>query len=72
MNWERIQVNWRQLKGNVKLRWSQLTDDQLDAIAGDRGRLAGKIQEIYGVSVDEAEKQLSRWQTEQKELNFAK
>jgi uncharacterized protein YjbJ (UPF0337 family) len=72
MNWERIQVNWRQLKGNVKLRWSQLTDDQLDAIAGDRGQLAGKIQEIYGVSVDEAEKQLSRWQTEQKELNFAK
>jgi len=31
-------------------------------IAGRRDQLAGKIQEAYGVSKDEAEKQISDWQ----------
>jgi uncharacterized protein YjbJ (UPF0337 family) len=39
-----------------------LTDDQLDVIAGKREHLAGKIQESYGISKDEAEKQISEWE----------
>ena len=46
----------------AKEKWGKLTDDQLDVIAGKRDRLAGKIQETYGVSRDDAEKQLSEWQ----------
>jgi uncharacterized protein YjbJ (UPF0337 family) len=66
MNWDRIEGNWKQLKGNVKQQWGKLTDDQLDVIAGRRDSLAGKIQETYGVSKDEAEKQLAAWQKLQK------
>jgi uncharacterized protein YjbJ (UPF0337 family) len=66
MNWDRIEGNWKQIKGNVKQQWGKLTDDQLDVIAGKRDQLAGKIQEAYGVSKDEAEKQLDDWQKEQK------
>ena len=62
MNWDRIEGNWKQFKGNVKERWGKLTDDQLDVIAGKRDNLAGKIQETYGISKDEAEKQLNDWQ----------
>mgnify|MGYP000686906343 CR=1 FL=1 len=45
MNWNRIEGNWKQFKGNVKMQWGKLTDDQLDVIAGKRDKLAGKIQE---------------------------
>ena len=55
-------------RGNVKQQWGKLTDDQLDMIAGKRDHLAGKIQEIYGVTRDEAEKQLSDWQKMQKDM----
>jgi uncharacterized protein YjbJ (UPF0337 family) len=62
MNWDRIEGNWLQFKGDAKEKWGKLTDDQLDVIAGKRDQLAGKIQESDGVSKDEVEKQISEWQ----------
>ncbi|OGA35271.1 MAG: general stress protein CsbD [Betaproteobacteria bacterium RIFCSPLOWO2_12_FULL_64_23] len=66
MNWDRIEGNWKQVKGSVKERWGKLTDDQLDVIAGKRDNLVGKIQETYGISKDETEKQLVDWQKRMK------
>jgi len=62
MNWDRIEGNWKQFKGSAKAKWGKLTDDHLDVLAGQRTQMAGKIQELYGISKDEAEKQLSDWQ----------
>ena len=62
MNWDRIEGNWKQLKGKVKQKWCELTDDDIDAIAGKREQLAGKLQESYGITKDEAERQLKDWQ----------
>jgi uncharacterized protein YjbJ (UPF0337 family) len=72
MNWDRIEGNWKQLKGNVKEQWGKLTDDNLDVIAGKRDQLTGKIQETYGITKDEAEKQISEWQNRQKEMKSPK
>lgn len=68
----RIEGNWKQFKGNAKEQWGKLTDDQLDVIAGKRDKLAGKIQEAYGISKDVAEKQLTDWQKRQKEIAHIK
>ena len=62
MNWDRIQGNWKQFKGNARQQWGKLTDDQLDVVAGRRDLLMGRIQELYGISKDETEKQLTEWQ----------
>ena len=67
MNWERIEGNWTHFKGNAKRHWVKLSDEQLALIAGNRAQLAGKIQEVYGVSQEIAEKQLSAWQDAQKD-----
>lgn len=67
MNWDRIEGNWKQLKGNVQQQWGELTDDHLVLMAGKRQHLSGKIQEVYGISKDEAEKQISDWQARQKD-----
>lgn len=62
MNWNFAEGNWKQFKGKVKAQWDKLSDDQLDAIAGQRIELAGKIQEAYGVTTDEAEQQIKRFE----------
>lgn len=72
MNWDRIEGNWKQFKGDIKKQWGKLTDDQLDVIAGHRDHLAGKIQEAYGITKEETEKQVSAWQSRQKETILPK
>ncbi|MDA8150816.1 MAG: CsbD family protein [Leptospirillum sp.] len=59
MNWDIVEGNWKQFQGKVKTQWGKLTDDQLQIIGGKRVMLMGKLQEIYGLSKDEAEKQIS-------------
>lgn len=58
MNKDIIKGNWKELKGKAKTKWGKITDDRLDEIAGNRDQLAGEIQQAYGVSKDEAEKQV--------------
>jgi uncharacterized protein YjbJ (UPF0337 family) len=69
MNWDSIEGKWKQFKGSARQQWGKLTDDQLDVIAGKRDQLAGKIQEAYGLSKDEVEKQLAAWQESQRDKN---
>lgn len=62
MHWDEIEGNWIKFKGNVKEHWEDLTDQQLEVIAGKREHLAEKIRVMYGVDKNEAENQLSDWQ----------
>lgn len=67
MNWDIVEGNWKQFKGKIKTQWGKLTDDHLDEIAGKRDQLAGKIQEAYGVTSDEAEAQIKRFEETSKD-----
>jgi uncharacterized protein YjbJ (UPF0337 family) len=67
MNWDIVEGNWKQFKGKVKSQWGNLTDDQLDVIGGKRVELAGKIQEAYGISKDEAETQIKEFEERNKD-----
>ena len=58
MNWDRIEGNWKELKGRVREQWGRLTDDEFVKIAGRRDKLAGHLQDSYGIAKDEAEKQI--------------
>jgi uncharacterized protein YjbJ (UPF0337 family) len=61
MDWNRVEGNWKQVKGRVKEKWGKLTDDDLTTINGHRDQLEGKIQERYGVAKDQAKKQIDDW-----------
>jgi uncharacterized protein YjbJ (UPF0337 family) len=61
MNWDRVQGNWKQFKGQVQQKWGKLTDDDLDVIEGKRTELAGRLQQRYGYAKDEAEKNIDTW-----------
>ena len=61
MNWEQVESKWKQLMGSAKENWSKLTDNDLQEISGKREQLVGKIQETYGLTRREAEKQVWDW-----------
>lgn len=65
MNKDRMEGNWKQLKGKVREQWGKLTDDEVDQIAGKRDQLVGRIQESYGIGRDEAERQVTDWESRQ-------
>lgn len=66
MNVDRLEGNWKQIKGKVKEQWGKLTDDDLDVIDGKVDQLNGRIQERYGLSKDEAKRQIDDWQRRSK------
>ena len=42
MDWDRVEGDWKQMKGKVKERWGKLTDDDLTAISGRRDHLRAR------------------------------
>jgi uncharacterized protein YjbJ (UPF0337 family) len=58
MKTDQLKGNWKQIKGQIKQKWGELTDDDLTRIDGKREELLGAIQKKYGVAKEEAEKQV--------------
>jgi uncharacterized protein YjbJ (UPF0337 family) len=61
MDWDRIEGNWKQVKGKVKEKWGKLTDDDLDVINGRRDRLEDRIHKRYGFANDHVRKEVDDW-----------
>lgn len=57
MNSDIFEGKWKQFVGAAKQRWGKLTDDDWTYIAGKRDQLVGKIQERYGITRDEAQRE---------------
>jgi len=58
MNKEQFAAKWKQIRGQIKVKWVQLTDNELDQIAGNYEMLVGKIQERYGTGRAQVEREL--------------
>ncbi|WP_442966593.1 CsbD family protein [Psychrobacter sp. I-STPA10] len=61
MNKDTLKGEWKQLRGSVKQKWADLTDDDLAHVDGSFDKLVGKIQERYGHLKDEVETQVNEW-----------
>ncbi|HMO21225.1 MAG TPA: CsbD family protein [Candidatus Melainabacteria bacterium] len=61
MNKLQLKGNWNQVKGAIKEKWAELTDDDMLAIEADNDKLIGKIQERYGIRRELAEKQVEEY-----------
>ena len=69
MNWDRIEGNWKQFKGQLKEKWGKFTDDELDIVAGKRDQFLGKLQEKYGMTKDDAQRQLLEFERNCKDVS---
>ena len=61
VNRDRIEGNWKQLKGSVRRRWSGLIGNYAGVVAGMREQLHGEIQEGCGIRREASDKQLAEW-----------
>ena len=66
MNWTMAESNWTQFRGTVKARWLKLDAEQLQAIAGKRAALLSAIQEAYGISRIDAEREIRAFEESNK------
>ena len=63
MNNDVIKGEWNLVKGKIKEKWGQLTDDDITQINGKRDQLLGKLQKKYGYTKQNAEEELDQWET---------
>ena len=63
MNRDTLKGQWLQVKGKAKQQWGKLTDDDLTQIEGNADLMIGKLQERYGYSREQAERELDSQMT---------
>ena len=61
MNWDQIEGNWKQFAGKARAKWGEITEDELQQTKGRREEMIGLVQERYGDSRAEAERQVDGW-----------
>ena len=61
MNWDQIEGKWKEMKGQLREKWGNLTEDDLEMIAGRRDQLIGRLQIRYGIANEEASKQVDEF-----------
>ncbi len=61
MNWDEIEANWTAVCDEIKCTWGKFSEDDLTAIAGQRDRLAGLLQERYGYEKAVAENKVDQF-----------
>ncbi len=61
LNRDTLQGQWKQVKGEVKRQWGQLTDDDMTRVEGDFEKLIGTIQTRYGYTRAQAEQEVNNF-----------
>jgi uncharacterized protein YjbJ (UPF0337 family) len=64
MNADVFKGQWKQLKGDIKMRWNKLTDDDLESIDGAMEKLEGRLQERYGWEKERVASEIATWRRE--------
>jgi uncharacterized protein YjbJ (UPF0337 family) len=64
--WDQIAGKWKQVKGEARKAWADLSDDDLEYVNGEREKLVGKIQERYGYERAEADRRVDEWMRNQR------
>ncbi len=61
MDEREMSAKWKQVKGEAKVKWGKLTDDDLDRIGGHRDKLVGRLEELYQRSRKDIEREVEEF-----------
>ena len=64
MNWPQIHTDWKELKDVLKTYWSDLSEEDLNAIDGNRDKLARLLQQHRALGPDQIEKEIIAFEAE--------
>lgn len=56
-----LEGKWKEMKGKVRNQWGKLTDDDVARMQGKTEELAGILQQKYGYSKSQADKEITDW-----------
>lgn len=56
----KIQGSWREIKGKLKQKYADLTDDDLLYEEGKDEELVGRLQRKLGMTMDEVKEEINR------------
>lgn len=56
----KIKGNWNEIKGKLKKKYGELSDDDLTYVDGKEDELLGKLQKKTGKTKDEISKEINR------------
>ena len=60
MDWDKITDNWPQFVGMIRGRWGKLTEDDIAECRGNRDRLVEKLQQLYGMKAEQADRAIAQ------------
>ena len=60
MNNDVFEGKWKQMRGQAKVWWGKLTDDDLEKVDGKFDKLIGLLQEKYGYTQQQAEEEFEK------------
>ncbi len=60
MNQDIFAGQWKQMRGTLKSWWGKLADDDVERIGGQTEKLIGWVQEKYGQTRDQAQREVER------------
>jgi len=60
MNNDVFEGKWKQMRGQAKVWWGKLTDDDLEQVGGKFDKLVGLLQEKYGYTRQQAEDEIKK------------
>ena len=60
MNRDILEVKWKEIRGQVKEWWGELTDDDLDKVGGKADQVIALLQKKYGYTREKADQEFDR------------
>ena len=66
MNKDIFEGKWKELRGQAKEWWGDLTDDDLEQVGGKAEQFIGVLQQKYGYTREQADQEFDRWLQEAK------
>lgn len=60
MNSSIFKGTWNEVKGKVKQKWADITDDEMLKIEGNNDEIFGILQKRYGYAKDDAKKMIDQ------------
>jgi uncharacterized protein YjbJ (UPF0337 family) len=69
MNSDTLKGQWMQIKGKMRQQWGKLTDDDISQIQGNAEQLIGKLQERYGYSREQAQREIDSWKVDERKVS---
>ncbi|MBX3034056.1 MAG: CsbD family protein [Bdellovibrionaceae bacterium] len=56
-----IKGKWKEIKGDLRKKYGQLTDNEIEETKGDMTRLAGLLQKKFGYQQEEARRHIDEF-----------